>query len=218
MDCVLDSAATVTCIAKRCITSNPYLAKLKRLPYTEAVFDANKNMLNVQNFVQGTICVGSPAVSRNIKLVIVDGLPYSCLVGIDYLSTFNSWGVDNLSSTLLLGTSRVQVFDRPQHNQNVNLITSSKTTLLPGESKLIRTTATGPGITANRPITDQVFMCEGLEERENRSAVRIFPSLNTLGMNNDNTVFLKATNTSNQIRSVGKNVKIGHANCNFEKK
>ena len=217
MDCVLDSAATVTCIAKRCITSNPYLAKLKRHPYPEAVFDANKNMLNIQNFVQVTICVGSPAVSRNIKLVIVDGLPYSCLVGTDYLSTFNSWGIDNLSSTLILDTSRIQVFDRPQHNQNVNLITSSKTTLLPGESKLIRTTAVGPGVTANRPITDQVFMCEGLEERENRCNVRVFPSLNTLGLNNDNTVFLQAINTSNQTRSVGKQVKIGQANCNFER-
>ena len=53
MDCVLDSAATVTCIAKRCITSNPYLAKLKRHPYPEAVFDANKNMLNVQKMING---------------------------------------------------------------------------------------------------------------------------------------------------------------------
>ena len=141
LECVLDSAATVTCVARRCITSNPVLNRLKLRVYTGTVVDANKKPLSAKHSIRVTLVVGYPAISMEVDIVVVDDLPYSCLLGTDVLSKFRNWGVDNVSSMLTLNTSSVQVHDKPLHDHSVNLITSSKTTLCPGETKLIRTTA-----------------------------------------------------------------------------
>ena len=211
-DCVLDSAATVTCIAKRCVTSNPILRSLPRHPYQGTVVGALQKPLDAKHSIRVNMVVGSPAVSVNIDIVIVENLPYSCLVGTDVLASFEKWGVDNVSSTLTLNSSSVPVYNYPQYDHTVNLITSSKTCLLPGETKIIKTTAKGQGTAANRPFTMNTIMAEGIEERELRSHVRVFPSLNLLGKNNNNVIYVQATNTSNQTRSLGKGVKIatGH--------
>ena len=215
LDCVLDSAATVTCIAKRCVTSSSILKSLPRRPYKGVVVGASNKPLDVDYFIRVNMVVGSPAESVSIDVVIVENLPYSCIVGTDVLAKFERWGVDNVSSTLTLNSSSIPVYDQPQFDHSVNLITSTKTSLLPGETKIVKTIAKGPGVTASRPFTFNIIMAEGVEERENRTHVRVFPSLNTVGENNINEVYIQATNTSNQTRTLGKGVKIAVGNSDF---
>ena len=215
LDCVLDSAATITCIAKRCVTSNPTLKRLRKFPYNGSVLGANKQPLDASYFIRAHMVVGSPAVSVDVTMLIVNNLPYSCLVGTDVLSKFDRWSVDNLQSTLMLNNSSVPIYDQPLSNHSVNLITTSKCTISPGESIVIRTIASGPGVDANRPLTCQTIMSEGVEEREMRTKVRVFPSIHNIGENNNTEVFIRATNTSNQSRTVGKGVKIAEGHNDF---
>ena len=148
-------------------------------------------------------------------MVVVDDLPYSCIIGTSLLAKLNNWGVDNVTSTLRLNSSIVPVYDNPQHDERITLITSGKVTLEPGESKTIKTVASGPGMVALRPVTEELWMYEGLTEREERSFVRVSPALNVIGNRNDNVVHVKVTNTSNQKRAIGKRVKIAQAHKDF---
>ena len=146
-------------------------------------------------------------MSVTIDIAVVEGLPYSCLVGTDVLEKFEQWLVDNVSSTLKLNSTSVPVYAQPQFVHSINLITSSKTSLLPGESKIIKTIGNGPGTSAIRPFTCTNIVSEGFEERENRSGIQIFPSLNLIGNNNNNEVYIQATNTSNQVRGPPRGVR-----------
>ena len=195
--------------------ASPNLRKLPLQPYHELVFDASQNAMKAEHLIRVNLVVGSPAVSVCIDMVVVENLPYSCLVGTDFTTRFNRWTVDHISSTLSLDSSCVQIYERPQYDDNVNLLTSCKTVLLPGETKVIKTIAKGPGTTAFRPFTENTIMTEGVQEREQRTSVRIFPSLNSLGKANVNTAFVRVTNTSHQVKTVGKGVKLARGHCDF---
>ena len=71
LDCVLDSAATVTCIAKRCVTSNPVLWSLPQRPYIGSIVGVSKQHFNVQYSVRVNMVVGSPAMSVIIDIAVV---------------------------------------------------------------------------------------------------------------------------------------------------
>ena len=51
-DCVLTSAATVTCIAKRCVTSNPVLRSLPQFAYPGMVVGALQKPLDAKHFIR----------------------------------------------------------------------------------------------------------------------------------------------------------------------
>ena len=213
---MLDSAATQCCIAKRCVNSSASLRTLHPKPYRGMpLLDANQRPLAVLHVITVQFATGTPECKLTVDMVVVDDLPYSCIIGTSLLSKLNCWGVDNISSTLRLNSSVVQVHDSPEHDEQINLITSGKTRLAPGESKFIKAVATGPGIAASRPFTEQLWMLEGLPEKESRCSVRVCPALNVIGARNDNVVNLKVTNTSDRWRSVGKRVKIATAHKDF---
>ena len=79
----------------------------------------------------------------------------------------------------------------------------------------MKVTAEGPGVSSSRPFTNQLWMLEGLQEREERCEVRVCPALNVIGAKNNNVVELQVTNTSDQWRSIGKRVKIATAHQDF---
>ena len=217
MDAVLDSAATRCCIARRCVSSNSVLRKLVAQPYDGLpLLDANKKPLAATHIIKVNFAAGTPLLSFSIDFVIVKDLPFSCIIGTELLSKLESWGVDNVKSTLSMNSSVIPVYDKPLHDNSVNLISTQKFTLMPGESKLVKTTAVGPGIAAIRPFTEQLCLTEGNEDIENRNSVRIFPSLNVIGRNNDKDVYVRVINTSGQKRSVGKGAKIASANNDVE--
>ncbi len=216
LDCMLDSAATRCCIAKRCVTSSPFLRTLTPKPYRgRPLLDANQKPIAVMHVITVQFMAGSHECELTVDMVVIDGLAYSCIIGTTLLSMLNSWGVDNVTSTLRLNSSVVQVHDAPQHDEQINLITSGKTRLAPGESRTIKAVARGPGFSATRPITEQLWMFEGLPEKEERCLVRVCPSLNVIGAHNEPVVQVQVTNTSEQWQGIGKGVKIAQAHTDF---
>ena len=186
-------------------------------PYLgQPLLDANRRPLSANHVIKVQFHVGTPSLSLYVDVVVVDHLPYSCIVGTTFLSQLDKWGVDNTTSTLHLNTSMVHVYDSPQHDGQITLISCSKTSLAPGESKLVKAITKGPGISPYRPITEDLWMYEGLPEREARSLIRVSPSLNVIGTNNDTVVDVLLTNTSAEMRSVGKGVKIANAHKDFD--
>ena len=144
-------------------------------------------LLAAENIIRLRFSVGSPELFLEIDFVIVDelpyscivgiNLPYSCIVGINLLNTLTNWGVNNNSSTLDLNSSAVNLFSEPEYNNQVNLIIREKLILLPGETKIIKTLAVGPTVEANRPITSSTFFTERNSDYEGRTCVRVYPCL-----------------------------------------
>ena len=212
-DALLDCAATVCCIARRCVSSNAVLCRLPVSRYNgPPILDANEKPLSAREQLSISFVAGTPALCLNVTMVIVDDLPYSCIIGTSLLAMLESWGVDNINSTLSLNSSLIHLCDAPQYDNQINLITSCKTSFLPGETKTIKTSVRGSGMSAARPYTQQLWMAEGITDREDRSLLRVFPSLNVIDENNENTTSIQITNTSNQKRTLGKGTKIaiGH--------
>ena len=134
---MLNCGATVSCIAKRCVTGNPVLNKVPRLPYHgPPLKGANGQLLSVSSIIHVPFAIGTPQISLHTKFIVVDDLLYSCIVGLNILHRFDSWGIDNKLHRLQLNNSSLLVFTEPQSNVcNVNLITTCyKARLQPGET------------------------------------------------------------------------------------
>ena len=117
IDSVLDSAATQCCIAKRCVTSSPILGRLPLKPYNgQPLLDANQRPVSASHVISVQFVAGTPSCSLSIDVVVVDDLPYSCIIGTSLLAKLESWGVDNVTSTLRLNSSIVPLHDSPQHD------------------------------------------------------------------------------------------------------
>ena len=203
------------CIAKRCITSNRVLKELPSYPYSgPQLCGANNQPLKADAVIRLKLETGTPLLTLYCEFVIVENLPYSCIAGNStFLNALEQWGVNNSTHTLTLNKSVVNLNSCPQYGGEVNLVTSSKITLKPGETKLIKTVAKGDGVTARRSITKQTVITEGDKIREKRTLVRVQPAIYNIGENNDFVVPVNITNTSSQNRVVGKGVKIAYC-CN----
>lgn len=215
---LLDCGATVCCIAKRCITSNRAFKNLKKHPYRgPRLTGASNNPLNAEFVIRLTLEVGTPILRMQVEFVVVEDLPYSCIAGNKtFLTALEQWGVNNSKQTLSLNSSTVNLSTSPQAQSDINLITSNKVSLLPGETKLIKTVARGVGIAADRPITMCSVVAEGEHDRRNRTNVLVHPAICNIGENNDCVVPLSITNMSKQRRTVGKGVKIAYCYNDFD--
>ena len=92
---MLDSAATQCCIAKRCVNSSSLLRKLQPKPYQgKPLLDANRRPIAVLHVITVQFVTGMPECRLTIDMVVVDNLPYSCIIGTTLLSKLNCWGVE----------------------------------------------------------------------------------------------------------------------------
>ena len=215
-DMLLDCGASTSCIAKRCITSNYYLKNVPKVPYNgPGLVDVNGNRLIAEQIIRLNFTTGVPELSLDVDFVIVDQLPYSCILGMNLLKELNIWGVNNKSSKLFLNSSEVSLLSEPQYNNRVNLIVREKVTLLPGETKIIRTLAVGPAVEANRPVTLSTLCTEGCFEYENRTSIHVLPSLNYVGQDNNRTVPIAVVNASSEQRTIGKGTNIAQSAEDF---
>ena len=178
IDIMLDCGATVSCNAKRCVTGNPVLNKIPRLPYHgPPLVGANGQLLSASSIIHVPFANGTPKISLPTKFIVVDGLPYLCIVGLNILHRFDSWGIDNKLCRPQLNNSSLPVFTEPQSTVcNVNLITCYKTRLQPGETRTIKTVARGLGLDALRPLTSVQLLSEGVTDRETRTNVLVHPA------------------------------------------
>ena len=216
IDCLLDCGASVSCIARRCVNANPLLRKLPMLPFHgPSIVDVNGNPLVCNNIIVVNLSVGTPPLQLSLKLVIVDKLPYSCIIGTNFLNILDNWSVDNRSSTLRLNNTMVSLHSQPQYDGSINLITSEKIYLQPNERKMIKTKAVGPGVSANRPFSEHTLMIEGFSDKEARTSLITRPSLNTIGHNNDTVVYIEIMNTSPNVGCLNKGTKVAYCHRNF---
>ena len=111
---LLDCGATLCCIARRCVTSNPVLSNMPVTAYTgRPLLDANKNPLSAKEEITLFFVAGVPALRLKVSMVIVDDLPYSCIIGTNLLSKLKNWGIDNGNSILFLNSSAVSLWSAP---------------------------------------------------------------------------------------------------------
>ena len=109
------------------------------------------------------------------------------------------WRVDNTSRT------------KRYFNNELYLIISNKVTIPSGETSIIKTFANGPGITLRRPITSVIL--EGYANYENRSLIRVHPSLHDIGDKNNVVIPIIVTNT--EERCLGRGAKIAYCHGDF---
>ena len=82
LDMMLDSGATVCCLAKRCFGASPNLKHECLIPYNgPGLLDANGNFLRPCGIIKEPLTLGTPASSFSLEFFVIDSLPYSCILG-----------------------------------------------------------------------------------------------------------------------------------------
>ena len=81
---------------KRCVEASHELKNLPRKPYSGyGLLDANGEILTPSFVITAPIVMGRPAISLTVNFVVIDSLPYSCIIGLSLLSKLKQWSVDN---------------------------------------------------------------------------------------------------------------------------
>ena len=217
LDMMLDSGAMGSCMAERCVTASPLLKNLTRFPYQgDGLFDVNKNPVVTEYVIKASLVIGQPQISIVVEFVVVKDLPYSSIIGQNFLRKLETWGVDNRRGILHMNNSTCPVFSTPQTNSSICLISQSKHGLQPGETITIPTTPKGAGMEPFRPISDFTMLTEGDQHREERTKILVMPSLNHIQHRNSTKVPVTVCNNSSQLASIGKGTKIAIASDNYE--
>ena len=77
------------------------------------ILDANGKVMKPSATIKVPLVIGQPAVSHTVEFVIIDELPYSCIIGLSFLNKFSHWGVDNSRNILHLEQSIVSISSQP---------------------------------------------------------------------------------------------------------
>ena len=107
---MLDSGEAICCLARRCFTGSRCLQNLTLTPYFgPGLLDANGKVMKPSGTIKVPLVIRQPAVSHTVEFVIIDELPYSCIIGLSFLIKFSHWGVDNFRNILHLEQSIVSI-------------------------------------------------------------------------------------------------------------
>ena len=209
LDMMVDSGASISCIAFRCVSASPYLKDLIRHPYSgSGLVDVNGKPLPILFEITAPLVIGNPKLSIDVTFVVVDDLPHSCILGLNFMSKLNEWGIDNKNRNLRFNNSTCPIFYTPQTNTNICLISKTKLVILPGDTVTIATSAGGIGMNALRPNTDITILTEGDIHREKRTNILVIPALNLIHHKNSANVRVTVKNVSSQRTTIGKGSKI----------
>ena len=178
---MLDSGATHNCIALRCVLASKYLKNLKRSEYQDSLLvDANGKPLQSLFTIDCTVTIGSPSLSISCTFVVVQDLPFSCIIGESTLLSFKSWKVSNVEKILTINEKCVVPWfhqDSVGKVDHLNLITTGKTVIPAKQSVLVNTRANGPDLLPFRPITQVGALVESNETIKDRLGIEIQPSI-----------------------------------------
>ena len=94
LDMFLDCGASVACISKRCVAASPSLKQLEQSAYTgPGLVGVSGRPLKVLYTVHApVVIIGNPAISLQVQFAVIEDLPYSCIIGLDFLSQFKILG------------------------------------------------------------------------------------------------------------------------------
>ena len=213
---MLDSGATICCLARRCFTGSRCLQNLTLTPYFgPGILDANGKVMKPSGTIKVPLVIGQPAVSHTVEFVIIDELPYSCIIGLSFLNKFSHWGVDNSRNILHLEQSIVSISSQPSVQDNIAFMTTAKYTIPPGQALRIPTIAKGSSLDALRPVSAPAVLIDGNLPFEERLHLKVVPSLNQL-IHQNSCVHTTIVNCSNVSKVIGKGTKVALGTYDFD--
>ena len=216
IDMLLDSGATICCLAKCCFTSSQNLRTLSVKPYCgPGIMGANGTLLKPYGLVNLPISVGNPTISYTVEFIIIEDLPYSCILGLSFLNLLQKWGIDNTNQTLFLNQSLVKVSHDPPHQDTLSLTTNQKFLIPPGQSVKISAIANGPALNSLPPVTHLPSLIDGHKPLEQRLKINILPTIQVLSHQHASAEVL-VINNSPVSKTIGKGTKIANGTCAFE--
>ena len=138
LDMMLDSGATVCCLAKRCFEASSNLKHERLIPYNgPGLLDANGNFLTACGVIKEPLTIGTPASSFSVEFFVIDSLPYSCILGLSFLDQLKSWGV-NIDPLNLL-CSHMQHLPSDQFFEAKQVLSDFKDVFSVSNTQIIRT-------------------------------------------------------------------------------
>ena len=210
---MLDCGATHNCIALRCVLASNFLKKLTRSKYDgKTLVAANGKPLQQPEFtIECTIMLGSPSITIHCKFVVIQDLPFSCILGESTLLSFDSWEVSNTKKILTINGSCVVPWyhhDSMTKVSHLNLITTNKTTIMPHQSVSVNTRVNGPELQPFRPITCITAVVDTNVSASDRLNVEVCPSIHMFPYQDCSQVVL-IHNNSEKPRVIRKGTKVG---------
>ena len=213
---MLDSSATICCLARRCFAGSRCLQSLTLTPYFgPGLLDANGKVMKPSGTINVPLVIGQPAVSHTVEFVIIDELPYSCIICLSFLNKFSHWGVDNSRNILHLEQSIASISSQPSFQDNIASMTTAKYTIPPGQALRIPTIAKGSSLDALHPGSAPAVLIDGHLPFEERLYLKVVPSLNQL-IHQNSCVHTTIVNCSNVSKVIGKGTKVALGTYGFD--
>ena len=209
---MIDTGATPNCIALRCVVSSSYLKGLTRKQYHgKTVIDANGNQLKPKFVISVSVVLGSSPLSFECDFIVIDGLPFSCILGQSLLSKFDTWSVCNVSKNIIFNNqTHIPFYSCPPDVDCIQLLTTNKSVIEPFQFTVVNTRVHGSALSALRPVTTIYVLSEGNNELSNRLQINILPSVFVASYQNCSTQ-LNIYNDSPQRKTIRKGVQV--ASC-----
>ena len=212
---MVDTGATPSCVALRCVEASPHLKSLPRREYVGAgIFTANGDALKPNFVITVHIVMGCPAVSITTELLVIKELPYSCIFGQNVLQQFPSWSVCNDNCVIYIGKSAIPFTHSPSSNVEVNFLNSTKTQIKPHETVILTARAAGNSLSPFREISSPIVLAEGNTAILARLGVETLPAL-TLITHQNCPVKLAIYNFSDTVKTVKKGTKLATGEFEF---
>ena len=216
---MIDSGANPNCIAMRCVQGSPHLKQLERLPYSgRPIYDAKGELIQPTFVIKCRLSLGTPALVINTDFVVVETLPFSCILGQKMLKTFDTWEVSNVNRILTINKNHIVPFYDAEGSfgsQTIDILTTNKTIIPPFMSAIVSVRATGPGLDTFRPRSNVSVIVEGTPHICDRLSVEVVPSVNVL-MHQNCQQKIRVHNLSPNSTTLGKGVKIAMCSTEFE--
>ena len=203
---LLDSGATICCIAQHCVKASPQLKSLFRKPYIgSGLLDANGEIIMPSYVITAPVVVGSPSISLTVSFVVIKS--HSCIIGTSLLNQLKKWSVDNEQNILQFNEAYIPVSSEPPSCHGITLIAPKRLKVSGNESTTVLSRATGNGLSAFRPITNVHIMTEGNEDLQKRLGLLIQPSIHIISKQNC-TVPVRVFNHGSVSKTIGKGSKL----------
>ena len=214
---MIDTGATPNCLALRCVQASIYLKNLPRQEYFgSGVLAANGHNLRPSFIINTSISLGSPPLHIQTQFLVIDSLPYSCILGQCVLQNLSVWSVSNVTRTITMNQSQIPFTAMPMYDLTpLNLLTTTKCALSPGKVIAINTRATGSLMSPFRSVSNPLVLAKGNVLLTSRLKIEVVPAVTLLTHENCHVKIL-AYNVPDQIQYLSKGAKVACCSMDFE--
>ena len=213
---MLDTGATPSCIAQRCVEASSNLNRLPRQNYAgPGITTADGNILKPLYVMTVDVVLGQPGISRCVEFLVIKDLPYSCIFGQNILQTFKSWKINNVNKTMYIGQSALPFSHVPDLGHEVSLFCSEKTLIKANQTTEITVRANGQALSAFRPLSKITVLTENNKSFTQRLHIDILNSLSPLSHQNCK-IKLTIHNETDRNQIIKKGAKIASGNFNYD--